>query len=87
MSVKHRVKDRLSNNTINPKYNKPHSWGTKFKYQHHIYSSCPRWYNKLFHIRPLRRANHYLCYKLQHDLSIADGLYYPLSHKPLNYFW
>lgn len=87
MSVKHRVKDRLPNNTLPDKYNNPHSWNNKYKIKHNLYNSCPKAWNKLFHIKPLRRNNHYLCYQLKHDPAIADGITYPLSHRPHVYYW
>ncbi len=87
MSVKHRIKDRLPDGTINSLYNRPHSWDNRYKIKHNLYNSCPRWWNKLYHIKPLRRNNHYLCYQLKHNPAVADGIAYPLPHKPHEYYW
>ena len=53
----------------------------------HIFSGCPRRWNKLFHIRPHRRANKKLCRQIRTNIEQADGLPYPLSHKPHIYYW
>ena len=46
----------------------------------------PRWYDKLHHTRPLRRAGK----RMERDLlkgDDPDNLVWPLSRKPHHYFW
>ena len=60
-----------------------------------IYSKCPKWHNKLYHIRPVRRKEKLWCRKVtvfnyRWDViefgHVSEGMPYP-SHKMHEYYW
>ena len=50
-------------------------------------NGCPKWWNKLFHIRPRRQKERVGCRKITFLGDYEDSPEFPLSKKPHSYYW
>ena len=54
---------------------------------HSDYGDCPKWFNKLFHIIPERRAAKRLQNKVLRLADYEDAPEFPLCHGKTEYYW
>ena len=55
-------------------------------YGYGLYSSCPKEWNKLHHIRPTRRKEKASCNKVTIE-NMGEDIMFPLDKKPHIYYW